>query len=229
MLVEVIVTNVEEAIAAEKYGANRLELIHAFDLGGLSPQLELSKQICSAVSIPVNVMVRPHGQSFIYDIKDMQTILLEIDYLITHTNVNDIVFGSLNEKKEVAFGQLEMIIKHIEKTNHGITFHRAIDVSKDVYTAFKELHNYKEFVKRVLTSGGEDTAVAGATTICQLQHFAAADGITVLAGSGIKPENARDLISKTSVKEIHLGTGLRTNSKLDQAKFVELYNNINSI
>ena len=227
MLVEVIVTNVEEAITAEKYGANRLELIHAFDLGGLSPRLELSKEVCSAVSIPVNVMVRPHGHSFLYDIKDMQTILLEIDYLITHTEVNDIVFGALNEKNEVAFGQLEIIIKHIEKTKHGITFHRAIDESKDVFTAFRELHNYKEFVKRALTSGGKETAMEGIDTIFQMQHFAENEGITVLAGSGIKPENARDLISKTRVKEIHLGTGLRTNGKLDQAKFVKLNENIN--
>ena len=43
MKIEIIVTNVEEAILAEQYGADRLELIHAFNLGGLSPALDLSK------------------------------------------------------------------------------------------------------------------------------------------------------------------------------------------
>jgi copper homeostasis protein len=55
MLLEVIVTNVQEAILAQEYGADRLELIHAFTVGGLSPDKNLAQEVCSAVTIPINV------------------------------------------------------------------------------------------------------------------------------------------------------------------------------
>jgi copper homeostasis protein len=44
----------------------------------------------------------------------------------------------------------------------------------------------------------------------------------IMAGSGITQENALDIIKETGVKQIHLGSGVRTNGKLDKAKFDQL-------
>lgn len=224
MLVEIIATNLEEAINAENYGADRLELIHDFALGGLSPELKLSREVCSAVKIPVNVMVRPHGESFIYTSQDMTTIFREIDYLLSNTKVSSIVFGSLTESNTINIKQLEDVIKLLEDTEVGLTFHRAIDVSRDVVAAYQELQNYAPHLTRVLSSGGKNSAPEGAVQLAVMQQNSR--GVILLAGAGITPQNAADLISATKVSEIHLGTGVRSNGKLDQSKFETLKNSL---
>lgn len=227
MLIEIIATNLEEAICAEQYGADRLELIHDFELGGLSPQLELTRDVCAAVNIPVNVMVRPHGENFIYTPQDMTTILHQIDYLLSNTKVSSIVFGSLTENNTVNIKQLEMVIKLLENSRVGLTFHRAIDVSSDVVAAYQELQNYAPHLTRVLSSGGKDNAIEGSQQLTAMQQNSR--GVILLAGAGITPHNAANLVCATKVKEIHLGTGVRTNGKLDQSKFEALQNNLASV
>ena len=59
-------------------------------------------------------------------------------------------------------------------------------------------------VDRVLTSGGEPTSLEGQKAIALLVQKAA-DRIVVMPGSGIKPENARSLVDRTGVKEVHVG------------------------
>ena len=55
---EVIVNSLEEAAAAESYGADRLEVIRSPEQGGLTPEIEIVRAIAETVSIPVRVMVR---------------------------------------------------------------------------------------------------------------------------------------------------------------------------
>lgn len=224
MLIEIIATNLDEAINAERYGADRLELIHDFELGGLSPQLELAREVCAAVNIPVNVMVRPHGENFIYTSQHMTTILHEIDYLLSNTKVSSIVFGSLTENNVINIKQLEEVIRLLENSAVGLTFHRAIDVSHDVVAAYQELQNYAPHLTRVLSSGGKQSAPKGAAQLAIMQQDSR--GVILLAGAGITPDNAADLVRATKVSEIHLGTGVRTNGKLDQSKFEILKNNL---
>lgn len=227
MLVEVIVTNLEEAIKAEKYGANRLELIDSFTDGGLSPQLELTREVCDSVSIPVNVMVRPHGRNFVYDHDEFYSIKKEIDYIVNNTKANDIVYGSLNQNGEINCLQLEQVLKQLSGTQVGVTFHRAIDVSNNVIKSFNELQNYISYgLKRVLSSGGMECAWDGRENLHTMQQLARDSGLILLAASGIKPNNASDIIKATGVSEIHLGTGLRYNNQLQESLFADLARSI---
>src|SRR5690348_420547 len=57
-VLEVIVCSVADAIAAERGGAGRLEIVRAPEVGGLTPPVSLVREIVSAVAIPVRVMVR---------------------------------------------------------------------------------------------------------------------------------------------------------------------------
>lgn len=223
MLIEVIATNLEEALLAEKFGADRIELIHAFTDGGLSPLLELSRDVCEALTIPVNVMVRPHAKSFVYSSQDMLEISREIDFLISNTQASTVVFGSLNLANRVNYTQLEFILRLLESTDLGLTFHRAIDVADNVEEAFLELQNYAgTALQRVLSSGGEATAQLGFEHLAAMQAMVKLNGVKLLAGSGVNPANAADLIAKTKVTEIHLGAGLRVNNILEQDLFQQL-------
>lgn len=229
MLVEVIATNLEEALLAEKFGAHRVELIHAFTDGGLSPCLELSREVCEALTIPVNVMVRPHGENFIYDQNDMYTINSEIDYLASKTKASAIVFGALNLANSIDYRQLESVLGLLDSSHLGLTFHRAIDVANDVVGEFMELQNYAgTSLQRVLSSGGADTALNGISNLASMQRLIkpSGGGVKLLAGSGVKPINVIELLLKTQVEEIHLGTGLRVNNKLNDELFQQLFKNL---
>ena len=70
VLLEVIATTVADARLAAQAGANRLELVTAMGEGGLTPSLGLIEAVVAAVTIPVNVIVRPHSRSFVYDADD---------------------------------------------------------------------------------------------------------------------------------------------------------------
>ncbi len=226
MLIEIIVTNVLEAITAQNFGANRIELIQSFEYGGLSPSLELAKEVCDAVSIPTNIMIRPQGQNFIYNQKDQIQILSELDYIRDNTSANGIVFGALDNNNNIDCKLLEKVIDN--KNHLQLTFHRAIDESKDIINSYKELLNYSD-INLVLTSGGKETAVLGAKTIKQMLILNQNKiNCKILAGSGITPENAYSLIKQTGVKQIHVGKGVRINNILNKNKFEKLFKSIYS-
>ncbi len=77
-LLEVIATTVADARAAERRGADRIELISAMGEGGLTPSLGLIETVTEAVAIPVNVVVRPHSRSFVYDADDYAVMLRNV-------------------------------------------------------------------------------------------------------------------------------------------------------
>ena len=224
MKIEIIVTNLKEALLAEQYGADRLELIHDFELGGLSPALELSKKVCAAVKIPVCVMVRPHGKSFIYDKHDVKQILSEIKYLREQTNAYGIVFGALTPTGELDKDLLETVISN--KKHLTLCFHRAIDAAQNTLSCYQELLNYPN-IDLVLTSGGKATALEGIAVIKQMLEMGKNyNHAKILAGSGITPDNAQEIITYTGVTQIHLGSGVRTNNILDPKKFDHLLRGI---
>ncbi len=55
---EVIVQSVDDAVAAEQGGADRLELVRDLGRDGLTPDLALADAICARVRVPVRVMIR---------------------------------------------------------------------------------------------------------------------------------------------------------------------------
>ena len=60
-ILEVIACSVADAIEAERGGAGRLEIVRALDAGGLTPPVSLVREILTAVSIPVRVMLRENA------------------------------------------------------------------------------------------------------------------------------------------------------------------------
>lgn len=95
-ILEVIVTNKQEALLAEEGGADRLELISGFEFGGLTPDSNVIKDVCDNVSIPVNIMIRPHANSFVYNELEIKKILILIKWIKEETKANGIIFGCLN-------------------------------------------------------------------------------------------------------------------------------------
>lgn len=201
-MLEIIASTVEEAVAAEQAGADRIELVSALSEGGLTPSYGLIRQVVSTVEIPVHVLVRPHSKSFVYSKSDEETIITDID-LIRELGAAGIVVGSLTADGRVDEGFLGRIIKH--KGELSLTFHRAIDSSRDILEAAEVLADFPE-VDRILTSGGQATALEGKETIVRL--IADYPDLIILPGSGITLENAEALLEATKASELHVGSAV---------------------
>lgn len=223
IILEVIVTSKEEAILAQKYGANRLELIHAFEHGGLSPRVELTKNVCESVTIPVNVMLRSQASvDFDYTQADISQMQKELDFIRDNTKANGVVFGALDRNLNIHVKYLEQILANLGHLR--FTFHRAIDVTRNILENYIILLDYTK-VDHVLTSGGADVALNGVDNISQmvqLRYIKAKSNAVVLAGSGITPQNAKEIITKTKVTELHFGSGVRVNGILNPTAFTTL-------
>ncbi|WP_290777511.1 copper homeostasis protein CutC [Exiguobacterium sp. UBA5002] len=201
-MLEIIASTVEEAVAAEQAGADRIELVSALSEGGLTPSYGLIRQVVSTVEIPVHVLVRPHSKSLVYSKSDEETIITDID-LIRELGAAGIVVGSLTADGRVDEGFLGRIIKH--KGELSLTFHRAIDSSRDILEAAEVLADFPE-VDRILTSGGQATALEGKETIARL--IADYPDLIILPGSGITLENAETLLEATKASELHVGSAV---------------------
>ena len=66
MIKEACVETFEQAMLAEKKGANRIELCSELSVGGLTPAAKLMKKTCSVLKIPVMVMICPRAGNLHY-------------------------------------------------------------------------------------------------------------------------------------------------------------------
>ncbi|WP_062351801.1 copper homeostasis protein CutC [Bacillus kwashiorkori] len=212
MLLEVIATNVEDAIFAEKGGADRLELCSALTEGGLTPSLGLVEAVTDAVKIPVNVMVRPHSRSFCYSDDDIKVMVKDIEY-IRKTKENGIVIGPLTSTGLIDEENLKRLIH--AAAGMDITFHRAFDEVSNQLDALGTLMKYRD-VKRILTAGGQKPAPESASQLKKLVNFAEASSVKILAGYGITKESLASFIPETGVEEIHIGSAVRFNNSFQE-------------
>ena len=86
----------------------------------------------------------------------------------------------------------------------GVTLHRAFDLVPDFSAALEAAIDLG--FQRILTSGGERSAPAGAERLAALVTQAAGR-ISIMAGSGLNAENVADLIARTGVREVHGSCG----------------------
>lgn len=199
-MLEIIATNLEDALLIEKAGADRIELVSAMSEGGLTPSYGMIDAIVSKVSIPVNVMIRPFSHSFEYDSMAIEVMKKDIQ-VVKKLGANGIVLGMLKDQK-VDFEQLNELILDL---NMAVTFHRAIDASVDIIADYKRLSDNK-FVTQVLTSGGIGRATDNLALIDQLYEI---NNDQLLIGSGVKRDNIDLLMKRYLNVNLHIGSDVR--------------------
>ncbi|MFM0343947.1 copper homeostasis protein CutC [Paraburkholderia sp. RL17-347-BIC-D] len=208
VLLEVIATTVADARLAAQAGADRLELVTAMGEGGLTPSLGLIEAVVAAVEIPVNVIVRPHSRSFVYDADDYAVMLRDVR-AVKATGANGVVIGMLNAAGEI---DREGLARAIDAADGlAVTFHRAFDEARDLRQSLDVLLGF-EAVTNVLTSGGQPSVLHAEATIRELVQQAAGSQCTVLAGAGLTVDAIAGFVSRTQVEAVHFGSGVRVNS-----------------
>ncbi|MEH7110559.1 copper homeostasis protein CutC [Bacillus sp. JJ1764] len=206
-LVEIIVLNKEDAIMAEANGADRLELVSAIGEGGLTPSYGIIKTVVNSVDIPVMVMVRPHSYSFTY-LKNEWSAMKDDIKMIKELGAAGIVFGALTEHGTLDFEFLSMVLE--ECKGLSVTFHRAIDETNPL-GLYQSLIGSSFHVDRILTSGGNPTAIEGISTLKEMiqQSKQSAHYPIIMPGSGLSLDNIEFVHKELRASEYHFGSAVR--------------------
>src|SRR5699024_7872147 len=101
---------------------DRIEFCQNMVEGGLTPSIGLVQAAVEAVDIPINVMVRPHSKSFVYNEYDMDVMLRDID-AIKQAGANGIVLGTVTESGKVDEEQLQRYLERQKDWMSRFTVH----------------------------------------------------------------------------------------------------------
>lgn len=196
-LLEIAANSLASALAAQEGGADRVELCSALEVGGLTPSHATIALARERLRIPIYVLIRPRAGDFVYGGAELETMLRDIEHCAA-SGCEGVVIGVLDAQGDVDARACRELIAATGTL--GVTFHRAIDVSRDPSQALEDVIALG--CERVLTSGAAATAVAGAATIAALRRQAA-DRIVVMPGAGIDATNAAALREATGAREFH--------------------------
>jgi copper homeostasis protein len=198
--VEICIDSVDSAVAAERGGAQRVELCSDLVEGGITPSAGLIATVRQTVQIGLQVMIRPRGGDFHYSAEEFDIMRRDIR-MAKQLGANGVVFGLLDIDGKVEAERTRELVELARPLN--VTYHRAFDMARDLDKSLEDV--IATGADRILTSGAE---VAASIPTLKRLIAAAGERIIVLVGGGLKPHNAPKVIAETGAKEIH--AGLRT-------------------
>ncbi|GAA5079061.1 copper homeostasis protein CutC [Lysobacter panacisoli] len=194
---EIAANSLAAALAAQEGGADRVELCENLGEGGCTPSHGTIAMARDRLRIPLHVLIRPRAGDFLYDALERDTMLLDIENCV-RLGCDGIVVGALDADGDVDSALCAQLLSAAGAL--GVTFHRAFDTARDPLRALDDIIALG--CERVLTSGARATALQGAELIASAQRRAEGR-LAVMAGAGITPDNVRDVVARTSVREVH--------------------------
>lgn len=196
-LFEICTNSVESCLAAQKGGANRVELCAAIPEGGTTPSYGEIVMARELLTIKLHVIIRPRGGDFFYSPLEIETMIKDIE-LCKKLHVDGVVFGCLNADGTINMDAMKKLM--IASQGMSVTFHRAFDVCKDPLNAIEEIIALG--CDRVLTSGQEKNAELGIPLLKNLEDRVNGR-IKLLAGCGVNEQNINKIAAETGIREFH--------------------------
>jgi len=198
-LLEISVETVAAALAAERGGADRSELCGNLPAGGVTPGADLLRAVRAQLRIPIFSMVRPRPGDFLYsgaEISEMRRSIADAK----ESGMDGVVLGVLTQNHRVDVERTRELVELAKPL--PVTFHRAFDEVADLCQALEDV--IQSGAKRILTSGGTKTALAGVAVLADLIE-AAGERIIIVPGAGISAANIRQVAQQTKAREFHSG------------------------
>lgn len=194
---EIACFNLESAIIAQQYGADRIELCADMREGGTTPDFEIALKIRYALSVKMNVMIRPRGGDFVYNEAEFEQMKSEIQQF-KKMKVDGFVFGILNHDNNVDNLRNKELVSLASPL--PCTFHRAFDVVSNVFEALETVIDCG--FETLLTSGQEKNVIEGIEVLKGLVTKAD-ERIVIMPGGGLRFSNIALLDQKINASFYH--------------------------
>jgi len=195
---EACVETFEQAITAEKNGADRIEICSNLNLEGLTPSRELVRKLIKTLNIPIKVMIRPKAGDFCYGRHEINEMFDDIAYFRS-LDVYGVVLGVLNDNNTVDINLTNKLVKAAGKLD--VTFHKAIDSCDNILEELRMIINNTR-VSTILTSGGFKDAFAGHEVIKEMIKISGKNISIIVAGS-VTSDNILSLHKLIEGKQYH--------------------------
>lgn len=202
--VEVCVPDAVSALAAERAGAHRVELCENLSVGGTTPSAGSISVACRETRIPVHVLIRPRAGGFVYS--DVEIAVMRQDIVeAKRLGASGVVIGALTPQGSVDRRIVQLLVELARPMS--VTFHKAFDFVPEPLLALETVIDVG--IDRVLTSGGQPTALAGLPLIAELIR-AARGRIRIMAGGRITESDLQSIAAAGVVDEVHIGSAAST-------------------
>jgi len=197
VFLEICVTSLDYALAAQRAGADRIELCSDLDCGGVTPSARLMKAARRHLRIPIHVLIRPRPGDFVYSAREFSAMRKAIQNA-KDLKMNGIVVGILEGNSRIDVARTRELVELAHPL--PVTFHRAFDESRSWQDSLEAV--IQTGAKRLLTSGCRPKATDGLSTLARLVKRAG-DRLSVMPGGGITPANVVRVVRATSAREVH--------------------------
>ena len=181
---EICAETLQACHAAEEGGANRMELCSALGQGGVTPSRGLIRAAIGGCRLPVHVLLRPRTGNFLYSAEEFAVLCDDLRDAL-EMGAAGVVVGVLTARHEVDRERTATLVRLAGGA--PVTFHRALDRTRDLLAALDAAIELG--CSRVLTSGGQPTAVEGAGMLREMVERAQGQ-ICIAAGGGVSAKSA---------------------------------------
>jgi copper homeostasis protein len=209
VVLEVIVSTLDDARVAFESGADRAEVVARLDEDGLTPPRSLVEAMLAACDLPLRVMVRPANVFTVTDPAARAAIVadarqwagLPLDGVVTGYMTAD---GRVDEPLLAAVA---------EACGQRVTFHRAIErITAPLDERLAALRRVPA-VDRILSGGGDGDWPRRVAALERLQETVRP--IVVVAGGGVDADGAQRVVAGGVIREVHVGRTVRTGQAVD--------------
>ncbi len=230
---EVIACSIDDALAAYRGGATRLEITVRLDQAGLMPPVEMVRQILQSVPLPARVMLRDRadfsvgGNAELESLKRKAREFAELTVVPKYEGISSrgglrppifrrsesavtakvegLVTGYVKDGK-LDLTTLEEIIGSAPKMR--VTVHHAIETTGDPLAALRALRNLPN-VDRALVSGGAGSLEQRIERLSQYRDAFGPDR-SLIAGGNLTLDMLKALRDSAGIRIFHLGRAVRT-------------------
>ena len=207
-LIEIATSDFPSSYAAVQGGADRIELCDNLSEGGTTQSYGTIKLCREKLDVALFPIIRPRGGDFFYSNDEYEIMLSDVK-LCKQLSCDGVVIGLLNPDGSIDVERSKQLVDLAYPME--VTFHRAFDRCRDPFEALEQLITLG--FSRILTSGQQPTAPAGADLIAELVKKAE-DRIIIMPGSGVRKENIAELAQKTGAVEFHSSLRTKVESRM---------------
>jgi len=198
-ILEVCVDSLESALAAERGGADRVELCADLIVGGTTPSVGLFRQIRQLTQIAVHVLIRPRFGDFLYSSYEYDAMCYDAGAFLD-AGADAIVSGFLTSDGALHQQRMEEMTEVVHAAGRSFTLHRAFDMVQNAFAA----QNLCEAigVDAILTAGQQNDCMKGFECICELDRRS--QNTAIMAGAGLNTQNLPRFLQETAVRCFHM-------------------------